>query len=67
MGHSFLGFMTAKGELVRAILYPKSKNKMLQSDLLKNNIVFALLTIPAMMFTVFSFARLEVISYSILF
>ena len=57
MGHSFLGFMTAKGELVRAILYPKSKN----------NIVFALLTIPAMMFTVFSFARLEVISYSILF
>ena len=51
--------MTAKGELVRAILYPKSKNKMLQSDLLKNIILFFIITAPVMIFSAYCFMRFE--------
>lgn len=45
------GFSTAKGELVRAILFPKPVNFKLYSDLFKSMIVFFVLGIPPMVYT----------------
>ncbi|KFM56500.1 putative cation-transporting ATPase 13A3, partial [Stegodyphus mimosarum] len=45
------GFSTAKGELVRAILFPKPVNFKLYTDLFKCMIIFFVLGIPPMIYT----------------
>ncbi|XP_054723213.1 LOW QUALITY PROTEIN: polyamine-transporting ATPase 13A3-like, partial [Uloborus diversus] len=45
------GFSTAKGELVRAILFPKPVNFKLYTDLFKCMIIFFVLGIPPMVYT----------------
>lgn len=45
------GFSTAKGELVRAILFPKPVNFKLYSDLFKCMIIFFVLGIPPIIYT----------------
>lgn len=45
------GFSTAKGELVRSILFPKPVQYKLYSELFKSMIIFLVLGIPAMVYT----------------
>nr|XP_042900067.1 polyamine-transporting ATPase 13A3 [Parasteatoda tepidariorum] len=53
------GFSTAKGELVRAILYPKPVKIKLHTDLLKCMVIFFVLGIPALIYTGIVTTRLE--------
>lgn len=54
------GFLTAKGELVRAILYPRMKNQTLRDDIIRNLIFFFVMDITAMIFVGYSHIRLHV-------
>ncbi|KAI1289645.1 Polyamine-transporting ATPase 13A3 [Halotydeus destructor] len=45
------GYSTAKGELVRSILYPKNVNQQLRRDIIKCMVTFLFLGIPCMVYT----------------
>lgn len=53
------GFSTAKGELVRAILFPKPVNFKLYSDLFKCMIIFFVLGIPPVIYTTIIWIQLD--------
>jgi hypothetical protein len=57
----FLGFSTAKGELVRSILFPKPVNFKLKYDLIKCMGIFFCLGIPCMIYTAYCFGYYGVI------
>lgn len=53
------GFSTAKGELVRSILFPKNVNYRLNHDYLKCVVTFFVLGIPCMIYTARCFLSVE--------
>lgn len=55
-----LGFSTAKGELVRSILFPKPVNFKLKYDLIKCMGIFFCLGIPCMIYTAYCFTHFGV-------
>ena len=54
------GYSTAKGELVRAILFPKEENSFLYSDLVKCLQLFLIIGIPCMAYTACTFYSFNV-------
>lgn len=58
--YSLLGFSTAKGELVRGILYPKESTTQLNTEMLKCMKMFFALGIPCMFYTACVFYNYQV-------
>ena len=54
------GYSTAKGELVRAILFPKESNALLNKDMVKCMQMFFALGIPCMLYTALTFSAFKV-------
>lgn len=60
------GYATAKGELVRAILFPKETNTLLNGDMVKCMQMFFILGIPAMLYTAWTFSTFKLKTFDLI-
>lgn len=60
------GYSTAKGELVRAILFPKESNTLLNSDMVKCMQMFFILGIPCMCYTAWTFSTFNIKTFDLI-
>jgi len=60
------GYSTAKGELVRAILFPKDLSSLLASDLSKCLMLFFLMGVPAMTYTALIFYSFKLPTFELI-